>query len=409
MSRKNWEIYFDAIKKQDWREARNVLNEIAKDEKVNPQVYLKMGDVCQRSGDTSSAVKAYHISARIQCLQGFNQKAMALYKIILRIEPNNHEAILKTEQILRELEGSRGQHFKSLPMPEKLPETLVEISEIPVEKPVPSLSLPPVSATISPAGPDWLESTAHAPAEEIREISEAARPEAEDLFERSVRLQTSPHGLSDKDAEEGGISDFTMTEEPETSGGTYDPGAALTGGEGIPSMEEIFSELPEADFQKLLDGLVIPLSERQAAESAVPQLFSGMSGEEFRRVLAELDKKVYPGNTPVIEDGDSGDSMFIIKSGQARVVAHMMGREIELAMLGEGDLFGEVAFLTGRTRTASVIAYGTLEVYEISRFEIERIIEINPEILSRLEGFYESRIRDTIQKIRPKQPGTGML
>jgi CRP/FNR family cyclic AMP-dependent transcriptional regulator len=80
----------------------------------------------------------------------------------------------------------------------------------------------------------------------------------------------------------------------------------------------------------------------------------------------------------------------------------MLGREIELAMLGEGDLFGEVAFLTGRTRTASIIAVGPLEVYEMDRMHIEQLLDRNPEIMSRLEGFYENRIRDTIKKIKPK-------
>ncbi len=67
--------------------------------------------------------------------------------------------------------------------------------------------------------------------------------------------------------------------------------------------------------------------------------------------------------------------------------------------MGDGDLFGEVAFLTGRPRTASVIAGGTLKVYEIGRMDIERIIESDPMVLSRLGEFFERRVKDTIKKV----------
>ena len=127
-----------------------------------------------------------------------------------------------------------------------------------------------------------------------------------------------------------------------------------------------------------------------------------MSEEAFDSILRDFEVKTYSTGERVLEEGDSGDSMYIIGSGSARVIAHLMGKEIELAELGEGDLFGEVAFLTGRPRTAEVVAAGPLKVLEINRLDIERIIERNPEVLSRLEDFYERRAKDTIMKIRAR-------
>ncbi len=150
------------------------------------------------------------------------------------------------------------------------------------------------------------------------------------------------------------------------------------------------------------------LSPAAAADSAgpkkpaqrVPGLFSGMAENECAMFLKALAVRFFSDGARVIEEGDSGDSVFLIKSGRARVTAHLLGREIELAVLEEGDFFGEVAFLTGRPRTAGVIAAGNLKVYEICRTDIERIIERNPEVLSRIEAFYEKRAKDTITKIR---------
>ncbi|MBI5102441.1 MAG: cyclic nucleotide-binding domain-containing protein [Nitrospirae bacterium] len=273
MSKGNWEIYFDAVKKLDWPRARKVLNEIVMTDRDNPQVYLKIGDVCQREGDAKSAIEAYHASARLLSLQGFNQKAVALYKIILRLDPRNAEAVAGTEKLLRELEDSRSA--QQVPVPASTP-----------------AAAPPGSNSVETAqGPD--------------------------------------------------------------------------------------------------------------APSPIPGLFSGMSREDFAGTLERLAKKTYPDGSSVIEEGGSGDSMYLISSGRARVVAHILGREIVLAGLTEGDLFGEVAFLSGRPRTASVIAEGPLEVYEIGRADIETLLERNPEILSKLEGFYEARAKDTVRKAMP--------
>jgi CRP-like cAMP-binding protein len=117
----------------------------------------------------------------------------------------------------------------------------------------------------------------------------------------------------------------------------------------------------------------------------------------LRRILAEE----YDNTRLFLRLGDSGDSLFLIDSGRAKVVAHLLGREIELAILGEGDVFGEVAFLTGRPRTAGVVAVGLLRVWQIGRLAVEGVIEKNPSVLSVLEDFYEGRVRDTIKKAKP--------
>jgi CRP-like cAMP-binding protein len=140
--------------------------------------------------------------------------------------------------------------------------------------------------------------------------------------------------------------------------------------------------------------------EAKPSDSINSALFAGMPEEEIQQILRGLPQLTFPGNTKVIEEGDSGDSMYIIKSGRATVIAHLFGKELKLATLETGDVFGEVAFLTGRTRTASVISEGPLEVYEISRFELEEIIDRNPSLLQKLEDFYECRVQDTIKKIQ---------
>jgi CRP-like cAMP-binding protein len=103
-----------------------------------------------------------------------------------------------------------------------------------------------------------------------------------------------------------------------------------------------------------------------------------------------------------LEEGDSGDSVFFITSGRAKVISHIMGKEIELAILSPGDFFGEVAFLTGRPRTASVIALDELHVREFTKILLEEIFERYPSTLEKLEDFYHCRIEDTLRTVKNK-------
>jgi|Deesub1362A_J573_1020465.scaffolds.fasta_scaffold00013_214 CRP-like cAMP-binding protein len=281
--KKLWEKYFKALTKQDWQKALSSLNSLKELEPENSQVYLKIGDTLQRIGDIQGAVAAYHQSASCLVNAGFGQKALAIYKIILRLEPNNEEAINKSEAIFKEMETSK------------------------------------TSLLLSPA--------------------------------------------------------------------------IVSGVEEIPASEEPLSEESTG------------LSEPPYTEETkpVPSIFSSLTNEEYGELLRTAEVKSFKHGETIIEEGDAGDSMFIIRRGKARVIAHLLGKVIELAMLSENDVFGEVAFLTGRPRTASVIAEGELEVFEINRITLQEAIEKNPQILDSLQDFYHSRVQDTIKKVKSEK------
>lgn len=375
MEKKSWELYFDAVKKQDWAAAKEVLKKIAREEKYNPQVYLKMGDVCQRAGDAANAIASYHVSARILKSQGFNQKAIALYKIILRLDPANEEAIGRSRELMQEMEASRGAHHRPASLAADQPG-----SEMAFER----------TASMAMEEPALSEM-----------VFERTAPEAPEEFVSSevsgVESREETPMIQEQTFEVSSERPFVVDE---TSAGET-PQFLQVEGLGGSVISEIFSDMTEDEFNKALDELVVPFSERPET-SRVPELFYGMSEEEYKGVLDGLEVRSFSGKAKVIEEGDSGDSMYIIKSGNAKVIAHLMGKAVELADLGEGDVFGEVAFLTGRMRTADVVAVGPLKVYEITRLEIERIIEKNPAILARLEDFYETRVKSTVRKITPR-------
>jgi len=338
MSKKYWETYFTAIKKQDWEQARSSLEHLSNIEQENPQVQLKLGDIHQRLGDHIHAITSYHQSAWILTKQGFMQKALALYKIILRLDPYNTEAVNRSKELMMELESSKKQSSTILSFKTEFEEKVEQKVEAEVGLPLGIDEEAEQKIEVKPSVimEDFIERTSYA-----EEPSVTTHP-VEMHEQEKIEIQP-PTGTSE-----------------EVHQGEEEPPLY------IPSL---FASLPEDEIKHLIDRVE-------------PQLFS-------------------PGQM-ILEEGDSGDSIFFIKSGHARVVSHIIGKELELATLSAGDVFGEVAFLTGRPRTASVLALDKLEVIEFKKFLLEEIFERYPDILKKLDDFYQCRVQDTLKKVKSK-------
>jgi len=69
----------------------------------------------------------------------------------------------------------------------------------------------------------------------------------------------------------------------------------------------------------------------------------------------------------ILEEGTWAYYAYVLKSGRAKVFKNIDGKPVLLGTLNQGDIFGEVAFLGGAKRTASVIADGDVEVDMIPR------------------------------------------
>lgn len=327
-SQKNWDVFYKAFLKSDFRKAFTALNSLKDSEPNNPQLHIKLGDLLQRMADTKKAIEEYHRAASLFVGEGFRTKALAIYKIILRLEPGNEDAVGRTKAIIEEIEGASA----------------------------PSAALP---SAPEPAFEGFPQDAAAAAAWGAPDESKAA-------------AGWPPAGEAAGQAAAGWPEDEKTEAAPE----------------------------PSAPMEEQWPGLDI--SEIAGAQEAtvVPELFSSMSREAAEALLGRAVGRTYEDGRKVVEEGDSGDSMFIIKSGRADVVLHIMDKTIRLATLSEGDVFGEVAFLTGRPRTATVIADGALEVLEVDRLLLQEAIEGDPVVMQKLMGFYHSRVSDTIRKVK---------
>lgn len=86
---------------------------------------------------------------------------------------------------------------------------------------------------------------------------------------------------------------------------------------------------------------------------------------------AILERRYVPKGTMIVRAGDEGNSAFLIQSGQVRVFIMQGDKKVELAMLGPGQIFGEMALVFDERRTASVEATEETNLIVITRQTLE--------------------------------------
>jgi CRP-like cAMP-binding protein len=101
------------------------------------------------------------------------------------------------------------------------------------------------------------------------------------------------------------------------------------------------------------------------------ELLRGLSSVEAQDVLALASRVELPAGEELFHEGDDGDAMYVVASGEIRVVK---GEE-EVARLGAGEVLGEMALLEDAPRSATARAASTCTVYRIDRGAFEELLE----------------------------------
>lgn len=102
----------------------------------------------------------------------------------------------------------------------------------------------------------------------------------------------------------------------------------------------------------------------------------------------------YRKNTIVLSKGEESDAMYVVVSGRLRVyLDDEHGNELIIRLLGPGDVFGELAMLSGAPRSANVMTTEDCELSVISRLHFMECLAANSQI-----GFHI--IRGLVQRIQ---------
>ncbi len=129
-------------------------------------------------------------------------------------------------------------------------------------------------------------------------------------------------------------------------------------------------------------------------------IFRMLGKESIDFIVERLKFKTFQKDEVICNIGDPGDEMFIIISGKVKICIYADNGKTEqvVATLGTGDYFGEMALLTGETRSASVIATEPCEMFVLQKNDFDVILEKYPSISLSMGKIVSQRLRDTLKK-----------
>ena len=122
-------------------------------------------------------------------------------------------------------------------------------------------------------------------------------------------------------------------------------------------------------------------------------IFSELGADERAALMAELETRALKRGDVLVRQGDPADALYIVISGRFAVT--LDGRRDVLTEIGPEQPIGEIAFLTGGTRTATVSAMRDSLVLRLGRAEFERISAKCPGIWRTLTTALSQRLAAT--------------
>ncbi|MGD8598842.1 MAG: cyclic nucleotide-binding domain-containing protein, partial [Anaerolineae bacterium] len=123
-------------------------------------------------------------------------------------------------------------------------------------------------------------------------------------------------------------------------------------------------------------------------------LFSDLSEEVLWSVAERLLLRHVPAGELVYAEGDPGDALYIVDSGQVEVASGGPAEHAVLARLGSGEFFGEMALLTGRPRSSMVRAATNSNLWVLYRADFDDLVNRHPSVSLGLSRALSERLAE---------------
>ena len=121
-------------------------------------------------------------------------------------------------------------------------------------------------------------------------------------------------------------------------------------------------------------------------------VFVPLNSEELDSLTSDATEQTFAKGERVVHQGDAGDALYFVRAGTAVVsVAGPDGVEREVARLGRGEFFGEMALLTGEPRSANVTAAEDLDVIVVFKEAVRGLLERRPSLAQEIAEIVEAR------------------
>ncbi|MEO8357056.1 MAG: cyclic nucleotide-binding domain-containing protein, partial [Chloroflexota bacterium] len=150
--------------------------------------------------------------------------------------------------------------------------------------------------------------------------------------------------------------------------------------------------------EKQMDSITtLSLMDRILFFKRVP-LFAALSPSDLKQVAAIAEEALFPDGEVIAHQGEQGDAMFVIVSGDVRVCIETDGVEAEVARRTTGEYVGELAIINREPRIATLIASGDVRALCIDQKSFEGLIRERPEVSLVIIQVLTKRLKEAMAK-----------
>ncbi|MDX8408573.1 MAG: cyclic nucleotide-binding domain-containing protein [Mariprofundales bacterium] len=350
--------------------------------------WIKLADLYVKTDKQSEAIREYSAIAGRYADEGFVVQAIAINKIILRLDPKNARA----QERLAELSRERGEEWDG---------------GDDASKASPHIQLQQTQLLSGLAGQELnaFINSLHLRTAADGEVIVRTGEEGKFLFlvgMGAVRLEAVDAAGERRVLRQLGEGDF-FGEQAFMSRGEYRDDAISEGETAVMEIDRVTFDAWVEKFPNI-QQTVEEFYRKRVLERvlAVSPLFRGIPADAYKALTSYFQRKRFSDGEVVVSQGDQGDSCFLIRSGKVAVSTENIrkpGTMIDLDELSEGEFFGEVALLSDKPRTAMVKAVGDVELMELKRDDFSTIVAEFPAVMATVERYQKQRVQSTIKKV----------
>lgn len=118
---------------------------------------------------------------------------------------------------------------------------------------------------------------------------------------------------------------------------------------------------------------------RQDFLESIP-IFAGLNRVALAEIARSAGEAVFRAGEIIVREGEAGNRMFIIRSGQVEVIKHLaQPQQTVLAVLGPGNFLGEMSIIECVTRSASVRAVEDTVLFALKGIDLYRLFQGHPD------------------------------
>lgn len=127
------------------------------------------------------------------------------------------------------------------------------------------------------------------------------------------------------------------------------------------------------------------------------EFFKNLTPLEAGIIERAIYTRTFKTGERIVNEGDAGVVLYLIASGEVKVLKTLKNRQVELAVFSEGSFFGELTLLLEQPRSASVVASEPTTLYCLFRQDFMDILSHYPSLCQKFLPDFSRIIMDRIQ------------